>query len=356
MSNRRTFLKSAAAGVVFSSCSILDQRLAAQPARPKKKQQPIVGGKRVKSIDVHAHVMIPEAMEMLGRKLEPGNDNVIEGAAAEERFKIMDEWGTDMQALSINAVWYDAPRDVAEKVIELQNQKLSDLCAKYPKRFVAFASVALQFPELAAQQMEDGMKKYGLRGAAIGGHVNGDELSNPKFDPFWKKAEELGGLVFMHPQGIPEMTKRLAGRGGLANVIGNPLETTIFLEHLIFDGTLDKFPNLKLCSAHAGGYLPSYIGRSNMACPHDMKACRPGQKNASEYLKTLYFDSMIFTPENLRHLIAECGPSQIMLGTDYPFTWSSTILDDVLTLPGLSDANKRAIIGGNAQKLLKIPA
>ncbi len=357
MSNRRTFLKSAAAGVVFSSCGILDQRLAAQPpARTQKKQQPVVGGKRVKSIDVHAHVMIPEAMEMLGRKIEPSNDNIAAGSQLEERFKIMDEWGTDVQALSINAIWYDAPRDVAEKVIELQNQKLSDLCAKYPKRFVAFSSVALQFPELAAEQMEIGMKKYGLRGAAIGGHVNGDELSNPKFDPFWKKAEELGGLLFMHPQGIPEVNKRVAGSGGLANVIGNPLETTIFLSHLIFDGTLDKFPNLKLCSAHAGGFLPSYIGRSDMACQHDPKACRPGQKSPREYLKKLYFDSMIFEPEGLRHLVAECGASQIMLGTDYPFTWSATILNDVLTQPGLSDAQKRAIIGETAQKLLQISA
>jgi len=243
---------------------------------------------------------------------------------------------------------------VAEKVIELQNQKLAELVAKYPTRFVAYASVALQFPELAGQQMEDGMKKYGLRGAAIGGHVNGDELSNPKFDPFWKKAEELGGLIFMHPQGIPEIGKRVAGRGGLDNVIGNPLETTIFLSHLIFDGTLDRFPGLKICAAHAGGYLPSYIGRSDMACPHDPQSCRPDQKNASEYLKKLYFDSMIFTPEGLRHLIAECGPSQIMLGTDYPFTWSTTILNDVLTLPGLSDKDKRAIVGENAMRLLKI--
>jgi predicted TIM-barrel fold metal-dependent hydrolase len=356
MSNRRDFLKGAAgaAGVLFTSCSILDQRMFAQT--PKKKQQPIIGGKRTKSIDVHAHVMIPEAMEMLGRKIEAGNSNVIAGATAEERFKTMDEWGIDMQALSINAAWYDAPRDVAEKVIELQNQKLAELVAKYPTRFVAYASVALQFPELAGQQMEDGMKKYGLRGAAIGGHVNGDELSNPKFDPFWKKAEELGGLIFMHPQGIPEINKRVAGHGGLGNVIGNPLETTIFLSHLIFDGTLDRFPGLKICSAHAGGYLPSYIGRSNMACPHDPKSCRPDQKNASEYLKKLYFDSMIFTPEGLRHLIAACGPSQIMLGTDYPFTWSTTILNDVLTLPGLNNKDKQAIVGENAMRLLKIEA
>jgi aminocarboxymuconate-semialdehyde decarboxylase len=356
MSNRRHFLKSAAgaAGVLFTSCGMLDQRMLAQT--PKKKQQPIIGGKHTKSIDVHAHVMIPEAVEMLGRKINPGNNNIIAGTSAEERLKTMDEWGIDMQALSVNANWYDAPRDVAEKMIELQNQKLAEIVAKYPTRFVAYASVALQFPELAAQQLEDGMKKYGLRGAAIGGHVNGEELSNPKFDPFWKKAEELDGLVFMHPQGIPEISKRVAGHGGLANVIGNPLETTIFLSHLIFDGTLDKFPNLKLCSAHAGGYLPSYIGRSNMACPHDPKSCREGQKDASEYMKKLYFDSMIFTPEGLRHLIATCGPTQIMLGTDYPFTWSKTILNDVLTEPGLSDKDKRLIVGENAMRLLKIKA
>jgi aminocarboxymuconate-semialdehyde decarboxylase len=359
MSNRRDFLKGAAgaAGVLFTSCGILDQRMAAQPpARTPKKQRPIIGGKHTKSIDVHAHVMIPEAMEMLGRKVEATNANVISGTTVEERLKVMDEWGIDMQALSINAAWYDAPRDVAEKVIELQNQKLAEIVAKYPTRFVAYATSALQFPELAAQQIEDGMKKYGLRGASIGGHVNGDELSNPKFDVFWKKAEELGGLLFMHPQGIPEISKRVAGHGGLTNIIGNPLETTIFLSHLIFDGTLDKFPNLKLCSAHAGGYLPSYVGRSDMACQHDAKTCRPGQKDASEYIKKLYFDSMIFTPEGMRHLIATCGPSQIMLGTDYPFTWSATILNDVLTLPGLSDKDKRAIVGENAQKLLKIPA
>ena len=86
-------------------------------------------------------------------------------------------------------------------MIQIQNEKLAEICAKYPDRFVAYASVALQFPDLAAQQVEEGVKKYNLRGAAIGGHVNGDELSNPKFDPFWQKAEELGCLVFMHPQG-----------------------------------------------------------------------------------------------------------------------------------------------------------
>jgi aminocarboxymuconate-semialdehyde decarboxylase len=350
MTNRRQFLRNA--GVVFTGCHLMKERLQAQPAAPKKRQV-TVGGRRIRTIDIHAHVVIPEATALLGRKTGASDASIIDGAMAADRFARMDEWGTDMQALSINPTWYSAERDVVTQVIKIQNEKLADLCAKYPDRFVAFASVGLQYPDLAAEQLEEGVKKYNLRGAAIGGHVNGDELSADKFDPFWKKAEELGCVVFMHPQGIPEMNKRLAGAGGLTNVIGNPLETTIFLSHLIFDGTLDKFPALKICSAHAGGYLPSYAGRSDYGCNRFPEQCK-GKKHASEYLRQLYFDSMVFTTEGVRHLVAECGASQIMIGTDYPFPWSNTIVDDILKTPGLSDAGKRAILGENAAKLLKI--
>ena len=227
----------------------------------------------------------------------------------------------------------------------------------YPDRFVAFASVALQFPELAAAQLEEGVKKYNLRGAAIGGHVNGDELSASKFDPFWKKAEELGCLVFMHPQGIPEMTQRFRGGGGLANTIGNPLETTIFLSHLIFDGTLDRFPGLKICAAHAGGYLPSYSGRADQGCLTFPGRCtKTIQKHPSEYLRQLFFDAMVFTPEALRHLIAVCGVSQLCLGSDYPFAWEEHPVDQVFAAPWLTDSDRQAILGDTIRALLKIPA
>jgi predicted TIM-barrel fold metal-dependent hydrolase len=275
---------------------------------------------------------------------------------APARFQHMDEHGIDMEAVSINANWYALDQDLAQKVIQVQNEKLAELCKAHPDRLVAFASVALQFPEMAADQLEEGVKKYNLRGAAIGGHCNGDELSADKFDPFWRKAEQLGCLIFMHPQGIPEMQKRLAGNGLLTNVIGNPLETTIFLSHLIFDGTLDRFPGLKICAAHGGGYLPSYADRSDHGCVTFPKQCNPTplKKHPTEYLRQLYFDSLVFTPEALRHLIAECGISQIVIGTDYPFPWTSTAVDHVLNTPGLSDNDKRAILGGNAAKLLGI--
>jgi aminocarboxymuconate-semialdehyde decarboxylase len=348
MTNRRQFLKDlATAGVVFTGCGLSVPRTAAQA---RKRRQVTVGGQPIRTIDIHAHVIIPEATALMGVTTVPTNTSVM----APARFDTMDEWGTDMQALSINPNWYGVSQDVATKMIQVQNEALAALCAKYPDRFVAFASVALQFPELAGQQLEEGVKKYKLRGAAIGGHVNGDELSAPKFDPFWKKAEELGCLVFMHPQGIPEMDKRLAGKGGLTNVIGNPLETTIFLSHLIFDGTLDKFPGLKICAAHGGGYLPSYAARSDYGCVRFQGDCNILKKKPTEYLRQLYFDSMVFTPEGLRHMVAECGASQIMIGTDYPFPWSTTTVDHVLNTPGLTDADKRAILGGTAAKLLKV--
>jgi aminocarboxymuconate-semialdehyde decarboxylase len=151
------------------------------------------------------------------------------------------------------------------------------------------------------------------------------------------------------------MQERLQGNGFLSNVIGNPLETTIALSHLIFDGTLDRFPGLKLCAAHGGGYLPSYAARSDRGCLTFPNSCNKTlKKRPSEYLKQLYFDSLVFTPEGLRHLAAEVGTSQIVLGTDYPFPWMSTAVEHVLATPGLSDSDREAILSGNAAKLLRI--
>jgi aminocarboxymuconate-semialdehyde decarboxylase len=304
----------------------------------------------VKTIDVHAHVAIPEAMALMGMKVAP--QSLVMG---EDRIRAMDEQGIDMAALSINPYWYKAERDVAQAVIKLQNEKLAELCASRPDRFVAFASVALQHPDLAAQQLEEGVKKLGLRGAAIGGSVFGEELSDPKFHPFWAKAEELGCLVFIHPRGIEDLDKRLKGNGGLTNVIGNPIETTIALSHLIFEGTLDRFPGLKICAAHGGGYLPSYAARSDAGCVTFPDRCpKPLKKKPTEYLKQIYYDSIVFTPEALRHLAAEVGPGQIVMGTDYPFPWEKASVSLILGTPGMSDAEREAILGGTAARLLGI--
>lgn len=358
MPSRRAFLKAGAGvtGIVAASCSLLNA--AGQTASPGagRRRRVILNGRRVITIDVHAHCVVPEALALMqmpaGSSARWDNPGLRIGP---DRLRIMDEQGIDIEALSINPFWYAADHDLARKVIQLQNEKLVSLCATYPDRFVAFATVALQHPELAAQQLEDG-KKLGLRGAAIGGNVNGEELSSRRFDPFWAKAEELGALIFVHPQGIPELQKRLQGNGYLNNVISNPLETTIALSHLIFDGTLDRFPNLKICAAHGGGYLPSYSARSDHGCATSPRDCdpTPPKKHPSEYLRQLYFDSLVFTPEALRHLVAECGAGQIVMGTDWPFPWTTTAVDHILNTPGFSSAERRAMLGGTAAKLLGI--
>jgi len=364
MTTRREFLGTTAgvlAGVAFVGCDLM----AAAPARAQaRRREVVVAGRRVKTVDVHAHCAIPEAMALMNLKIggPQYRTDLPMPAEVAVRLRAMDEQGIDIQALSINPYWYKADRDLAKQIIKIQNEKLADACAAHPERFVAFATVALQHPDLAAEQLEEGVKKYGLRGASIGGSVDGLEISDPKFHPFWAKAEQLGVLVFIHPQGTgapTELQQRFKGNGYLANVIGNPLETTIALSHLIFEGTLDKFPGLKICGAHAGGFLPSYSGRSDFGCPTRPDLCPGGthgpiKKKPSEYMKQLYYDTMVFNVEGVRHLAAEVGVSQLVVGTDFPYPWTKTAVDLVLTTPGLSDADKTAMLGGTAMKLLGI--
>jgi aminocarboxymuconate-semialdehyde decarboxylase len=366
MTNRREFLGSSAgtlAGLAFVGCDLLASRSAGTQGR---RRETIVSGRRAKVIDVHAHCAVPEAMALMNLKLGGPSlrPDLHMATAVAERIATMDAQGIDMQVLSINPYWYKAERDVAEKLIQIQNEKLAEACGAQPDRFVAFASVALQHPDLAARQLEDGVRKYGLRGAAIGGSVNGLELSDPKFHPFWAKAEQLGVLVFVHPQvsgAQADLGKRLKGNGYLENVIGWPVETSIALSHLIFEGTLDKFPGLKICGAHGGGFLPSYAGRSDLGCPTRPDLCPGGthgplKKKPSDYLGQMYYDTMVFTPEGVRHLAAEFGANQLMVGTDYPFPWTKTAVDVVMNTPGLSDLDRIAILGGTAAKLLGIKA
>jgi len=338
----------ATAGVAFVGC---DGK--ATPAAQGRRREVVVNGRRVRTVDVHAHCAIPEAKAMVGEPMEPA----LLMSTPADRLRAMDEQGIDVEALSINPFWYTVDRDVARDLIRLQNEKLAEVCAAMPDRFVAFATVALQHPDLAVEQVEEGVKKFGLRGVSTGGSVNGMELADPKLHPFWAKVEQLGVLVFIHPQGTDELEEsgRLNGNGVLTNTIGNPLETTIALSHLIFEGTLDRFPGLKICAAHAGGFLPSYAGRSDQGCLTFPDRCTGQLKHKpTEYVRQLYYDNIIFTPEGMRHLVAETGPGQVVMGTDYPYPWTKTSVDLILATPGLSDADRVAILGGTAAKLLGI--
>jgi len=354
--------------ITFTSCEVLDAVRASALAqgravakkkktrgRPAGRRVVKVGGRRVKTIDIHAHCVIPETLDLCGRNLTdqrgPGIDEV-----GPRRICEMDEQGIDIEALSINPFWYRAERDLAAEVVRIQNEKLAGFCATYPDRFVAFASVALQFPDLAVEQLVHGVKKLGLRGAAVGASVAGIEFSDPQFRPFWAKAEELGVLIFIHPQSTPDLANRFRGNGWLANTIGNPLDTTIALSHLIFEGTLDRFPRLKICSAHGGGYLPSYAPRSDncLRVAPDMDTGVKLKKKPTQYLRDMYYDTLVFTSEALRHLATEVGSNRLVIGTDHPIPWQSKSVDHILKAPGFSAKERRAMLGETAAKLLGI--
>jgi aminocarboxymuconate-semialdehyde decarboxylase len=350
MNSRRAFLRAAgAAAVAVGAFGVRGQ------TAPKRVT---IGGRQVSIVDLHAHCMFPEVARRVPNVAVPrvAPATLVLGP---ERLAAMDERGIDVQALSVNTYWwYSASREDARQVVAIHDEGIAAWCRQHPTRFVGLSSVALQFPDLAAEQLEHAVKTLGARGASIGGHVDNEPPSGEKYDPFWAKAEELGVPVFMHPNNALNIAREgvLDGRGSLPNIVGNPLETTVFLSHMIFDGTLDRFPRLQLCAAHGGGYLPSYLGRSDAACVVREDAGCANQRKPSEYFKDqIVVDSMVFSAEGLRHLVAETGVSQVVYGSDIPYFWPDTI-DIIAAASFLSDADKEAILGGNLKRMLRIGA
>jgi aminocarboxymuconate-semialdehyde decarboxylase len=357
MKNRREFLGTVAGAVAGGYVTGRGLTAAAAPAlqAPAARRQVTIGGRRVRVVDVHAHWDMPLGDVVKGTPFE----EYAKGAGLEDRLAIMDKMGIDLAAVSVNDFWLYEAKDqgLARAICGKHNEELAKWSRAHPDRLVGMASVPLQFPDLAAEMLQDATTRLGARGVTVGGHVNNESVTLPKYDPFWAKAAELGAMVFMHPNGASNIVKpgALAGPGGLGNVVGNPLETTVFLSRLIFDGTFDKFPALRVCGAHGGGYLPSYLGRSEAACDRANSKC-VNKRRPSEYIRRqILADTMVFSEEGLRHLVAEMGVSQIVYGTDVPFAWPVTV-DLVVNASFLSNADKEAILGGNLQKLLRLAA
>jgi aminocarboxymuconate-semialdehyde decarboxylase len=350
--NRRSFLIGATAAAALS-CRPIPARAAA-PAR----KTVMIGGRRARVVDIHAHCVIPRAQEIIRGTNITGNfaDNQILSPA---RIQSMDQRGIDVQVLSINDYWwYAADRALAARIVRAHDEGIAEWCRAHSDRFVGLTSVALQHPDLAAEQLDHAVRQLGFRGASVGGTVRGESPSAAKYDPFWRKAAELSVPVFMHPTNGDFLAVEGAfeGRGDLGNIVGNPFETTLFLTRLIFDGVFDRFPGLKVCGSHGGGYLPSYLGRTDVACQVRGNARCANTKRPSDYLRTnILADAMVFSDEGLRHLVAEMGARQIVYGSDMPFNWPDMI-DLVANASWLSADDKLAILGGNLATLLKLSA
>lgn len=328
------------------------------------------------TIDLHCHALIP-AVEALvaGLPQKAAEPDILlktmgEAAVAhnnakmlptagprmtriEQRLADMDTMGVDVQLISPSPTqyYYWAESDLAQEIVRQQNEAIAEICASHPRRLAGLGTLALQHPQLAIEQLEHAVRTLGLKGVEISTSVNGKELDDPSLREFWARAEALGALVFIHPFGTT-LGPRTATHY-LVNTIGQPLETTIALSRLIFGGVLDAQPGLKILAAHGGGYLPTYIGRSDHAHAVRPEAAADAGRKPSEHLKRIWFDSLVYDPTALRHLIDRVGAAQVVVGTDYPFDMGHYDMHALVdATPDLSEQERAAILGGNAAALI----
>ncbi len=325
------------------------------------------------TLDIHCHVRSDKAAALVEGKEEVsrwfletaanpqsqaqnrtnGVRTRAQGNSPEQRIADMDLMGIDIQAISPapRQTYYGADPELGLEVSKIQNDEIAEICGKYPDRFVGLGTVPFQAPDLAVAELDRLHKSLGFRGIEIMTHVAGHDLSEPQFRKIWAKIEELGLLVFIHSDGFTEA--RRFHDHYFANVIGNPLDSTVAVHHLIFGGVLEDHPGLKIVVAHGGGYLPAYSGRIDHAAAARPDTCTHLKEMPTTYLKRLHFDALVYTHHQLEYLVEQYGADHILVGTDYPADMGEVDpIGFIETCPALDDQGRRAILGENAARLL----
>ncbi len=342
---------------------------ARQHGRPGRDVRP-----STMTIDMHSHVMVPEAAALVAPHVDlatvplahfatPATQALNRKQDADRRPNMldmgvrladMDAAGIDLQVIMPppGQCTYTVPLDLGVRAACIINDGMAAFVAQKPERFAALGTVPMQDGAAAAAELERAVKQLGLKGVQILTNVAGKELSDPAFAPFWACAEELGAVVLIHPNGFTEATRMT--RFYFNNVVGNPLETTLALHYLIFDGVLERHPALKLIAVHGGGYLAGYSGRIDHAWGARTDAHGDLPHPPTTYLKRVFFDSVVFTPHQLRHLVEVFGAGQILMGTDYPYDMADSDPVGHLASAGLDEATFAAIAGGNSRRLFGV--
>ncbi|MER7394493.1 amidohydrolase family protein [Streptomyces sp. NPDC000151] len=326
------------------------------------------------TIDVHAHVLLPEVEALVdglpglaeARALDARRNGpaalAVNGAMVRERIPrltdtgvrlaAMDAQGVDIQLVSPSPSHYHywADEETAEKLYRLANEATAAHCSAAPDRLRGLGFVPLQHPGQTVRALEHALAQ-GLIGVEVSSHAPDRELSDPAYEPFWTRAEATGALVFLHPFGCT-LDERL-DQWYLSNTVGQPTENAVALSHLIFSGVLDRHPGLKVIAAHGGGYLPTHIGRSDHAWSTRSDAGAGCAHLPSSYLKRLYFDSLVHDPYVLRELVRVAGADRVLLGSDFPFDMGAEDPLGALRAARLPEADFDAVRGGNAAALLR---
>ncbi len=346
------------------------------PVKRPASQQVVRNAKgKFKVVDIHCHYLNPEvnrktahlnaaqydptvifANELTNRtNVAQMRDRAPKLTGIDERLRDMDRMGVDIQAVCpapYHYFYFTEPDYGAELAREV-NEGIANLVSLHPDRFIGMGSVPLQNPKLAVRELEYAVKKLGLRGVEINTNVNGMNLTDPRLglEKFFAKANELGVVIFMHPLGYTQ-ADRLTNHY-FNNVIGNPLDTTVALSHLIFDGVIERHPKIKFLAAHGGGFLAHYWARMDHAWRARPDTRTVIKKRPSSYLEKVYFDSITFDPRMLKQLIDRYGANHVLLGTDYPYDMGEDHPRKLIAgVKDLTDLQRRQIEGLNARRLL----
>jgi aminocarboxymuconate-semialdehyde decarboxylase len=347
--------------------------------KPVPKTTTAAAGRRLPRrpfvIDFHAHVVVPEVVAFsreytvaAASGALPDHPKMTEAAKErarkwgekarrrmvdfEERVRLMDKAGVDIQVLTASLVvqfTYWADPEASLRMERLTNDRIAEIVAHHPDRFVGLGGVPLQSPELAIAELERCMGELRFKGVQISSAAGDMELGDPRLRPFWARAQALGAAIYIHPAGI---TDRRYQRHQLWNSIGQPLEEAMAMASLFYEGVLEEFPKLKICIAHGGGYLPFYSGRVDRNY-FDKPFLRLDMKRSpSGYMKRKFFyDTCVYDLDMLEYLIRKVGPDRIVVGSDYPVGEDDPI-GFVRQARRLSADDREKIYSRNAAKLL----
>ena len=260
----------------------------------------------------------------------------------------------DVQVLSTIPVMFSywaKPMDVLDLSMFL-NDHLADIVHRYPKRFVGLGTIPLQHPELAIKELERCMK-IGLKGVQIGSHVNEWNLNAPELFPFFQAAQEMNAAIFVHPWDM--MAKEKMTEYWLPWLVGMPAESSLAICSMIFGGVFERLPNLKVAFAHGGGSFPATIGRieHGFNVRPDLVAVH-NEVNPREYLNRIYLDTLVHDPLKLDYLLNLMGPTQLALGTDYPFPLGELEPGKLIDSMPYEDNIKERLLNGTALEWLSM--
>ena len=327
------------------------------------------------TVDIHAHVGTPACQKLIegffSPRMEPftfyggletneynkAHFGGLEPQLTDLRLRLadMDKMGIDIQALSVAPpqYYYWVDPELGHRLSRIQNEHLAEMVDAHPDRFVGLATVPLQDVAAAVRELEFCVRTLGFRGAEICTNVNGLDLDDNRFRPFFAKAQELDVVVLLHPHGFTDGARLMDFY--LSNVIGNPLDSTVALTRILYGGVLEDLPNLKLCVVHGGGYLPFYSSRMDHAYDQRPEGRHHITRAPSSYLAQVYVDSVVYDAAHLRVLIERMGADHVVLGTDYPYDMGHyDPLGHLQSVPGLDDEQRYKVRTATAVKLLNL--